>query len=43
LKFYLAGRKIKTIASVAKRSDLRAPMIIGRRDLKDFLIKARKF
>ncbi len=43
LKFHLAGRKIKTIASVAKRSDLRAPMIIGRRDLKDFLIKARKF
>ena len=43
LTFYLAGRRIKTIASVAKRADLRASMIIGRRDLRDFLIKARKF
>jgi len=43
LNFYLAGRRIKTIASVAKRSDLRAQMIIGRRDLSDFLVKPRKF
>ena len=43
LNFYLAGRKVKTIASVAKRSDLRAQMIIGRRDLSDFLVKPRKF
>ncbi len=39
LTFYLAGRKIETIASVAERSDLRAPMIIGRRDLKGFMLK----
>jgi len=43
LNFYLAGRRVKTIASVAKRSDLRAQMIIGRRDLSDFLVKPRKF
>jgi len=42
LTFYLAGRRIKTIASVAERTDLRAPMIIGRRDLEGFLIKPRK-
>jgi len=42
LTFYLAGRKIKTIASVAKRESLRAPMIIGRRDLDGFLIKPRR-
>lgn len=42
LTFYLAGRRIKTIASVAKRGHLRAAMIIGRRDLSGFLIKARK-
>ncbi|HUS52188.1 MAG TPA: hypothetical protein VMX77_01835, partial [Candidatus Bathyarchaeia archaeon] len=42
LTFYLAGRRVKTIASVAERTDLRAPMIIGRRDLRGFLIKPRK-
>ncbi len=39
LQFYLAGRKIKTIASLANRSSLRTPVIIGRRDLGSFLIK----
>lgn len=40
LTFYLAGRKIKTIANVASRSHLRTPIIIGRRDLEGFLVKA---
>jgi len=40
LTFYLAGRKISTIANVADRSSLRTPLIIGRRDLEGFLIKA---
>ncbi len=39
LKFYLAGRKITTIANVANRGNLRTPIIIGRRDLKGFLVK----
>jgi alpha-L-glutamate ligase-like protein len=38
--FYLAGRRISTIANVADRSNLRTPLIIGRRDLEGFLIKA---
>lgn len=42
ITFYLAGRKIRTIASVAKRDTLRTPLIIGRRDLVDFLVKPRK-
>lgn len=42
LTFYLTGRKIDTIASVEERSHLRAPMIIGRRDLSGFLVKPRK-
>ncbi|MBM3205296.1 hypothetical protein FJZ41_00380, partial [Candidatus Shapirobacteria bacterium] len=41
LTFYLAGRKIKTIAGVADRQNLRRQMIIGRRDLEGFLIKPR--
>lgn len=39
LKFYLAGTKISTIANVAARSHLRTPLIIGRKDLKGFLVK----
>lgn len=39
LKYYLAGRKIETIASVANREGLKRSMIIGRRDLGGFLIK----
>ena len=42
LTFYLAGRRITTIANVANRSNLRSPVIIGRRDLEGFLIKANK-
>jgi hypothetical protein len=39
LKFYLAGRKIETVASIADRVGLKRLMIIGRRDLGGFLIK----
>ena len=42
LSFYLAGRKIKTLAGVAKRANLRAPMVVGRRDLAGFLVKPRE-
>lgn len=42
LSFYLAGRKIETIANVAKRKNLRSSLIIGRRDLEGFLIKPGK-
>lgn len=39
LTFFLAGRKIRTIANVANRKVLRTPLIIGRRDLEGFLVK----
>jgi alpha-L-glutamate ligase-like protein len=42
LTFFLAGRRIDTIASVANRKNLRTPLIIGRRDLDGFLIKSEK-
>lgn len=38
LVFYLAGRKIATMASVSNRKHLRSPIIIGRRDLVGFLV-----
>lgn len=38
LTFWLGGRKIKTIASVSDRSKLSRPMLVGRCDLKDFMI-----
>lgn len=38
LQFYLAGRRIKTLASVSKRSGMRVPVIIGRRDLDGFVV-----
>lgn len=34
----LKGRKVSTIASVIDRSHMRYPMIVGRRDLKGFLV-----
>lgn len=40
LTFFLAGRKIETIANIAVRKNLRTSLIIGRRDLEGFLIKA---
>jgi alpha-L-glutamate ligase-like protein len=39
IKYYLAGRAIDTVVSVANRSKLRRPFIIGRRDLGGFTIK----
>ncbi|MCX6705447.1 MAG: hypothetical protein NT162_03900, partial [Candidatus Woesebacteria bacterium] len=39
LSFYLAGRRINTIASVANRGGLKKVCIIGRRDLQGFLVK----
>jgi alpha-L-glutamate ligase-like protein len=39
LSFYLAGRKINTIASVANRKGLKKIIIIGRRDLQGFLVR----
>lgn len=40
IRFYLAGRRINTVASVADRSKLRRLLIVGRRDLGGFLVKA---
>lgn len=39
ITYYLSGRKIQTTASVADRSARRLPMLVGRRDLKGFVIK----
>ncbi|MFC1654089.1 sugar-transfer associated ATP-grasp domain-containing protein [Patescibacteria group bacterium] len=36
--FYLAGKRIETTASVADRSKLKRPFLVGRRDLKGFQI-----
>lgn len=38
ISFELAGKRINTSASITDRSHLRYPMIIGRRDLKGFLV-----
>ncbi len=38
LKFYLAGRLVRTIASIADRSGLKVKLIVGRRDLARFLV-----
>jgi alpha-L-glutamate ligase-like protein len=38
LTFELAGKKITTVASFTDRSRLRYPMIVGRKDLKGFLV-----
>ncbi len=42
LTYYLAGRRIKTIASLAKRSGLRTPIVIGRKDLENFVVNPRQ-
>lgn len=39
LTFWLAGRKIKTSFSVADRSKMRHPALIGRNDLAGFLVR----
>lgn len=38
LSFYLAGRRISTLASISSRAHLRVPVIIGRRDLGGYLV-----
>lgn len=38
LTFWLAGRKITTPASVASRKSLKYPVIVGRKNLKGFLV-----
>ncbi|HUC95223.1 MAG TPA: sugar-transfer associated ATP-grasp domain-containing protein [Candidatus Saccharimonadales bacterium] len=40
LRFYLAGRKINTLASISTRKNLRVPIIIGRRDLTGFVVSS---
>lgn len=42
LTFYLSGKKIITKATLVSRADLRYPMIVGRRDLKGFLVDPTK-
>lgn len=42
LKFYLAGRKINTVANIADRSDLKNKIIVGRRDLVGFLVDPKE-
>lgn len=42
LTFYLAGVRIKSAVTIADRRGLKYPMIIGRRDLKGFLIDPAK-
>lgn len=42
LTFYLAGRRINTMVSVATRGDLKRPIIIGRRDLVGFVVLPRR-
>jgi alpha-L-glutamate ligase-like protein len=39
IEYELGGRKIKSTASVTDRSHLKRPMLIGRADLKGFVIK----
>lgn len=39
LTFWLAGRKIKSSASVADRSKMKYPLLIGRNDLAGFLVR----
>lgn len=39
IKYYLAGRRIKSSASVADRSKLSTPFLVGRNDMAGFLVK----
>lgn len=39
ITFMLGNKKINTVASIVDRSNMKYPVIIGHRDLKDFLIK----
>lgn len=42
LTFILAGIKVKTRVSIVKRKHLKYPMIVGRKDLKQFLVDPNK-
>ena len=42
ITFYLAGRKVVTKASIYDRQDMVHPILIGRRDLKWFLVDPAK-
>ncbi len=42
LSYYLAGRRIKTIASLAKRTGLRTAIVVGRKDLEGFVVNPRQ-
>lgn len=42
IQFKLKGKTVKTIASYTERSHLRFPIIIGRRDLKGFIVDPAK-
>ena len=39
ITFRLAGKKVKTVATISDRSNLKRQMIIGRRDLTGFLVR----
>jgi hypothetical protein len=43
LNFKLRNKTISTIASHTDRTDLKFPMIIGRRDMEGFLIDPSKY
>lgn len=43
LRYYLAGRLINAVATIANRKGLRRQMIIGRRDLGGFLVRTEGF
>ncbi len=43
LIFWLRGKRVATRASVVNRSGLRKKLLIGRRDLKDFVVTPGKF
>lgn len=40
LTFWLKGRRVKTAANISNRSRLRKKLLVGRRDLKTFLVRA---
>ena len=39
VSFKLAGKKVKTVATISDRSRLKRPMMVGRRDLGGFLVR----
>lgn len=42
LTMWLAGRRIKTSASVANRAKMKTPLLVGRNDLAGFLVRGEK-